>query len=56
VFADRLRLLEMIGNHVAVQAFKQRAEPRPAELIFELRKKIQGRAIRPNGKALGANR
>ncbi|WP_288192711.1 terminase small subunit [uncultured Phyllobacterium sp.] len=49
-FNHRMRILEMIGNHVSIQAFKQRAGPKQTELIAELSAAIVGKSIRPADK------
>lgn len=46
-FADRIRILELIGKHTKVQAFTQKLEPDAPNPLQELYRQIQDTAIRP---------
>lgn len=50
-FNCRMRILEMIGNHVSIQAFKHRADPKQSDVLAELHMAITGRSIRPVEKS-----
>lgn len=51
--SDRLKRKELLGKHVAVQAFKERVEHDVSDPLKELMQAISGNAILPKGKTDG---